>query len=1261
MVIRKQLDIHRWINGVLLVLWVLFLGLLVAIGAEAAQKAAPAISVKPSSGLAGSKVTINGSGFTWVAGGSDAQILWDEKLQSTFPMPKNGAFSIPFTIPKSAAPGDHIIRVCNQCGGEFEETARVGFKVSASPTDTPKPPTETPTRVPPTDTPTSQSATETPTSQSATDTPTLTPTNTQAPAERVTENGCSGLDLGPDAVVVNFDDLSPGSFPNNTLVADFGVGFERSLQVTIPENDAHSPDYAAKSLDTYEFGGSVNLPIRFAFPRGAQAVGMYLGLDSVEGVTGAVTATLRAWGYRGVLSGVELGASSLTFPFVPSDIEHCIEFQAAEGEIITRAILEYTDETGASLFPYRLIDDLTILPPLSPLPPDESPPVIEITSPVEGVTISEPSAIVRADIFEDRELSEVWLAVNTSGTDRIGFSTSSEDPTHYTAGLTTGVLIPYAENTITMWAVDASGLEGRDSVTFTYDPPTPVPELDILPYKYELTQAIQCMETPVNLPYCGADNSIPQYVDKATLLRLYVYATGTAVDVPNISAQLCLDSLSNCIRAFNVVRVAPWETVSSLDNPVRMFRGDLDRTLNFMIPADWQSTDEHTFILRINPDGENAPERDLTNNDLSFGFRFRSSRRLDMVLIPVQADCGGFQCAPNLLRDGGTALSYFEQVYPTGNIHLWTIGANINLLADYDYTDTSGSGCGDGWGELLDDLWWYNAWNDDPVDYLRYYGMVDELVAHKAHGCGYTPGDEAGGIVRTEDVHNVDFAGAIMAQEIGHNHGRNHAPGCYAGNPDGSYPALPNTDPAAAEDDLIRPYIGEWGIDLRTMTLFEPQNAHDFMGYCTTNIWVGPYTYRALGSAIHDVAERPSSGGLMSRIPPAQVEPLYLVGSVLATADSAEVRRGFFVLPASDEMVQHALTDEGHYVVELLDSNGQVLLAQRLNPEQLSNHSNQTTELLHIIMPWREGASFIAISRENEVLTTFPVSPNPPTVQLLSPNGGESLPSEGMETIEWEGSDPDGDLLQYTLQYSVDNGQHWIPLAIDPQATSVEVNLAEIAGSEEARIRIVASDGVNTAFDESDSTFSTARKPPRLVIVRPGEGDIYPSGEQIIFDSRAIDLEDGFLERSAYAWASNRDGALGQGRSIWGVPLSRGRHEITLTVTDRDGLSASATISILILGEEPGEEIIALPPTGDRSLSLPTWAVPVLIAFACFGVGIIVVLVILLFRERSKRIASLEGQLRSVRRSANPKQPQGSASREPDRTIRRRSPPDIKK
>jgi hypothetical protein len=51
------------------------------------------------------------------------------------------------------------------------------------------------------------------------------------------------------------------------------------------------------------------------------------------------------------------------------------------------------------------------------------------------------------------------------------------------------------------------------------------------------------------------------------------------------------------------------------------------------------------------------------------------------------------------------------------------------------------------------------------------------------------------------------------------------------------------------------------------------------------------------------------------------------------------------------------------------------------------------------------------------------------------------------------------------------------------------VNAAELAGGPTARVRVLATDGVNTSSDESDTAFTVGRKGPSAFILAP-EGDL---------------------------------------------------------------------------------------------------------------------------------------------------------------------------
>jgi hypothetical protein len=81
----------------------------------------------------------------------------------------------------------------------------------------------------------------------------------------------------------------------------------------------------------------------------------------------------------------------------------------------------------------------------------------------------------------------------------------------------------------------------------------------------------------------------------------------------------------------------------------------------------------------------------------------------------------------------------------------------------------------------------------------------------------------------------IETGAATMCHELGHSHGRLHAP-CQVSDPDRSYPNT-NAD------------IGVWGYDARSDT-FLPPTRKDMMSYCPnpdrTQAWISDYTYRGI-------------------------------------------------------------------------------------------------------------------------------------------------------------------------------------------------------------------------------------------------------------------------------------------------------------------------------------------------------------------------------------------------------------------------------
>lgn len=93
-----------------------------------------------------------------------------------------------------------------------------------------------------------------------------------------------------------------------------------------------------------------------------------------------------------------------------------------------------------------------------------------------------------------------------------------------------------------------------------------------------------------------------------------------------------------------------------------------------------------------------------------------------------------------------------------------------------------------------------------------------------------------------------------------------------------------------------------------------------------------------------------------------------------------------------------------------------------------------------------------------------------PQVTIVSPNGDETLQDQA--TIQWTGSDGDGDTLSYAVLYSPDNGASWETLAVNLAATSYTWNLAGLPPGSQYLVKVMATDGFNTGQGVSQATFT---------------------------------------------------------------------------------------------------------------------------------------------------------------------------------------------
>lgn len=410
------------------------------------------------------------------------------------------------------------------------------------------------------------------------------------------------------------------------------------------------------------------------------------------------------------------------------------------------------------------------------------------------------------------------------------------------------------------------------------------------------------------------------------------------------------------------------------------------------------------------------------------------------------------------------------------------------------------------------------------------------------------------------------MGGIVIAHELGHNFGRVHVL-CTGdedegGDVDPDYPY----DPCQIGPDDPTAYYGFVDSILGPEPeIITPTEATPLMSYGSPQ-WISEYTYRALfgsvGTSMWSQNEPPA-------LTPdwAQAEEyLFAAGTISPTAQTADLRAFYRTSEPDPDFVVQSFQQDGKYSLVLEDAGGVPIYTHTFTATVFTAYGTAPSDEAFIeVFPYDDRTARIVLKQGETELASRWVSANAPTVTVLSPNGGESF-AETM-SISWTVSDEDGDDLHYTVQYSPDDGGRWLAVAVDWTTSTLELdaeNVSTLPGGDQARIRVIATDGVNTGEDQSDAVFILARKSPQAYIAEPKSGSEFEWGSTVVLGGAGLDAEDGSLGDEALAWTSNLSGTLGTGGELWVSDLITGSHRITLTATDSDGDTGTDAITIFV-------------------------------------------------------------------------------------------------
>ena len=307
------------------------------------------------------------------------------------------------------------------------------------------------------------------------------------------------------------------------------------------------------------------------------------------------------------------------------------------------------------------------------------------------------------------------------------------------------------------------------------------------------------------------------------------------------------------------------------------------------------------------------------------------------------------------------------------------------------------------------------------------------------------------------------------------------------------------------------------------------------MGGNILDTWVCDETYRPLFTALKDPPD----------------EPVLYVSGTIYTNRTTEFDNWYLTTGLPDP------EDEGDYTIECVSDAGEVLYSTDFGFEAEEYMS------FGFVIPYPEGTVKVRFSKDGELLGERSPSVYPPEINVVTPDSVTT--AQGTLDLSWAASDLDGDALAYSVLYSPDGGKNWMTVALELDVARYSLDTSLLPGGTQGKIKVVVSDGFNTAEEISPGYFTVPEKEPSAYIESPVDLGSY-NLDTVTLKGYGFDLEDGTLSESELTWSSDIDGYLGSGSRIEGLDLSPGGHTITLSVVDSDGNRDETSVDITGVG-----------------------------------------------------------------------------------------------
>jgi hypothetical protein len=623
-------------------------------------------------------------------------------------------------------------------------------------------------------------------------------------------------------------------------------------------------------------------------------------------------------------------------------------------------------------------------------------------------------------------------------------------------------------------------------------------------------------------------------------------------------------------------------------------RPDANRSYQFELPENWVRSGTLTLRFTVNPSLSTSEfiggADPLANNTTVAG---------SIAVVQVRPPCFAFASihsahAPNYWpwehpAEFASSMERAKSMLPVPDIHIHPTTERVSdehfcirmcgiFPCGFVCNDPFDLTKSEDWDEALEELAAYDSFDQNRPGCSRTH-YVGAIHPHPPEvkvawgGLGETPGTHflvhmSPGNLNPE---NMPWSGRTIAHEFGHNLNRLHVNqnsssrncgGSKPENPDPAYPGDTCTFAGVAGNPNLALAATPMGFDVLNFKPIRPENAGDLMSYAP-NRWPSIYTYNAMMNALGTTGP---AFGAAAAPPPG---PYVLVRGILnVVRGTAKVKTCYSLDEgiADPAKVKKSLDDAaaqgGHgYTIRKLNAGGAALEETPLVLRE-SDDGDEQTSSIHQFVTKPAGMTALQIVRAGVVLAECRATPNAPVVNGVTAvydNQGPSL------QITINATDPDNDPLRFSLQFSNDGGATWRTLRVNEGSFSFTANPRFLPGGVECRVRVIATDGFNSAAGMS-APFQLPGHAPEPFIGGVRDGQRLPFGTTESLLGFALDAEEGSLPVSGLTWdLAGPTPKTGTGGALALSDLSPGVYTATLSTTDAHDNPGSKTLTFEVL------------------------------------------------------------------------------------------------